>query len=217
MFYSKRNLVVLVSKDYKLKEIIRQSVYSCSSLSFCHLKSLENINLEIFPQIIFLDSASYSKPPPFECFKVLIVEPSCPKIAIQNYYKRGFDIVIDKPVSKRLVESILCKTQSRLEDKEEPVTQYHGIKINEASYSVCINDCTTYLSPLEFFILKILISKNRPVPLEEIYQNLKKEQRSKMNKDSVRVVLSRLRKKIQKSCGLNVIKNRYAQGYEIAI
>jgi DNA-binding response OmpR family regulator len=72
------------------------------------------------------------------------------------------------------------------------------------------------LTENETVILEYILNQKDYCSLDNIFIYLNK-QGINIHEDSLRVCISRLRKKILKQTGLDIIKNRYGIGYYISI
>lgn len=97
------------------------------------------------------------------------------------------------------------------------VIERKGIQLFLQTRSIRVNKCTVFLSPTEFLIFEYLVMQDRYHKEEGLLNYLQCRKNKEMTLASVTVLINRLRQKLEKGTGMEIIKNRYGLGYYVAL
>lgn len=173
---------------------------------------------------IFLLTLKQSKSDGIEVCSVLRAENPTAYIAIiseavESYVKvaaieAGADDYFETPFNKRLIIAKINAWQGRLllaQPKPEPNSEYDGLRINRASYSVFVNDKLCEVPKKEFEILSLLVTEPRRVFTREQIKRTIWDLEAEVRDRTIDVHIKKLRERI----GRRYIKTIRGVGYKL--
>lgn len=214
LYYNCQRKILILAKDKDIVQFFRvvNSSFDNASLiisaritpHICKQRYL----ICFFEEIVFNQKTFNNKVFCKDTFCVLITDIKHNKETLEKYYAYGIDLVLQKPLDKVFIRSLIYREQARL---KEGCKSYK--LLNRYDKSITINSCKIYLTKKEFAILSIIIQRRDFVSISEIRDFLDGE----ASEQAIRINIHRTRKKILKATGLNIIQNKYGYGYKLKI
>ena len=227
MSYIGRSVIVLLSKDLEIKELLRRISTSEEGYFLVVVKTLEEIFTLRNPKIIFLDEKltencskflfTIKKLKNHFAIPLVIISNEKSNCSIKEFLNKGFDYVLQKPLSRKFIEVILFKHLITLRDIPNNYIRYGNISLNLKANCAYYNGCNIFLSEIESVILHTLITTNDYVDINYLKKVVKNLVGKEITINYVRTSIYRLRIKFKNVCGLDIVKNRYSKGYCISI
>lgn len=227
MSYICRSVIVLLSKDLEVKELLRRISTTEEGYFLVVVKTLKEIFTLRNPKIIFLDEKltencskflfTIKKLKNHFAVPLVIITNEESNYNIKELLTKGFDYVLQKPLSRKFVEVILFKHLITLRDVSNNYVKYGNISLNLKANCAYYNGCNIFLSEIESVILHTLITTNDYLDINYLRKVAKNLTGKKITTSYARTSIYRLREKFKNVCGLDIIKNKYSKGYCISI
>ena len=132
-------------------------------------------------------------------------------------FKYGSDDYLAKPFFPEELEVRLNKLLNITKEEELHIHRYGDIVINYEDLSLTYNRVKVFLSNTEISILEYLLSTDKIRSSKEILRYLETKREKEININAFTVSINRLKEKLKKSLGMELIKTRYGIGYYIGI
>lgn len=221
---------LVISNSYSFSEIIRENLRHYGSIFYC--KSLEsvqeNLNTENFSAVLIdtkIEKTDISQ------YKLLLLTIFAKNLStatiifsqeitqenIVEYYKYGIqNIFFLSELSIFLVPTIK-RFLYLIPRAEDLALKDRGISVYVNYNYIIYKGCKIFLTKTEISILRYLLQRDHSCTKEELLFHLSKTTCKKISVSYLIVVISRLRKKVLKHTGINIIKNRNGFGYYISV
>lgn len=216
----------MVQDDDRLTRIIRDCFNNEYSLTFQYsVNNALNILEETHFDLVILN-AKNSTGNTLEVAKRIKTESESKLIFISTNidirikevcFEHGADDFINIPFLPR---ELFIRSKRLLRDYENNyryIIERRGIQLFLQTRSIRVNKCTVFLSPTEFLLFEYLVLQDRYHKKEGLLNLLQCRKNKDMTLASVTVLINRLRQKLEKGTGMEIIKNRYGLGYYIAL
>jgi len=126
-------------------------------------------------------------------------------------------LVIQKPIGRLTIESILIKHTTKLRDDSFKTKKYHGLVLNQEHEYAIYNGCKIFLSEMECCLISFLMQDNCLLKCSDIQKAFKNTSGRHCTPEAVRICIHRTRKKFKDAIGLNIIGNKHGVGYFLKI
>ncbi len=218
--------ILVVQEDDQLTRIIRDCFDNQYSLIFQYSinKALNALEESHFDLVILNSRNStgntleVAKRIKMESESKLIFISSNIDIRIKEVcFEHGADDFMNIPFIPRELFIRSKRLLREYENNYRYIIERRGIQLFLKTRSVRINQCTVFLSPTEFLIFEFLVLQDRYHKKEGLLNLLQCRKNKDMTLASVTVLINRLRQKLEKGTGMEVIKNRYGLGYYIGL
>ncbi|MCK9369090.1 response regulator transcription factor [Candidatus Dojkabacteria bacterium] len=133
----------------------------------------------------------------------------------EKCFKAGCDDFLSKPfLPKEMI--IRINKLVGVYDAEEKI-ECKGLLLNKSKKSLTVHNSTILLSPSEYLIVEYMLSNNEMHQTPKLATYLSAQNEKKMTHGALAVLIKRLRYKLNKGTGMEIIKNRYGKGYYLGI
>lgn len=236
MIYSSDSIVLLISKDRKVRNLFRKIVTQTGQ---CHLvinNSIDDCSKYPSTKIIFLDISRIEKSfltsflkklkSIFIAVPIFIItdkktsKPHDTQCCINFILSNTSFLIIDKPIKEITIKSILSRYTSCFRENTVDLVKYNGLILNQEKHFALYNNCKIFLTKQESTLLSILIyltKNNLKSDIKSLKRSLLNRENSDVTEDSIRICIYRIRKKFKEQIDLDIIGNRYGEGYDIKI
>jgi DNA-binding response OmpR family regulator len=149
--------------------------------------------------------------------KVLFLSKSNNIELKESCFESGADDFLTIPFYPKELTIRTKKMLDELSYRKEILNFNKGISLNIKNRSINVNECTIPLSPTEFLICEYMFNHNGYQKPEYLQTYISNRKNKELSLNSLIVLIKRLRDKIEKSTGREIIKTRYGVGYYISI
>jgi DNA-binding response OmpR family regulator len=232
MIYKTGGVVLLISKDRKLKQLFYEITKNFNNTQLVIYSNLKSTVLHRCVKVIFFDISLFESTK-VKCYLkelesnyigipifLIVQEDSHNKTfnnPIENLVNYGAHLVLPKPIKRITVRSILMKNIVSLRDRQFDFRKYHGLILNEKYQYAIYNECKIFLSQTECLLLSILMQEDCIMKCSEIMKAMGNKSGQYVSENSLRVCISRVKRKFKNSVGFSIIGNKHGVGYFITI
>jgi hypothetical protein len=234
MYYQKSSVALLISKDIGIKKFFRDVItkvetlnliidsevepttqYPCVTMIFVDIDLFKtDINMSSLNYLLRLLNQRYISVPIF-----IISDEKCWIRYKNSQRERTYipHLVIIKPLSEIIVETLFFRYSSYMHDHGFNIKKYHGLILNQKEQYAVYNDCKILLSRQESLLLSIFMEQSAPLSCSCIKKVVVNSRGEDVLESTVRARINRVRRKFKEATGLDIITNRYGQGYFLSI
>lgn len=131
-------------------------------------------------------------------------------------FENGGDDYLTIPFYPR---ELLIRTKRLLNeyDQSKDIVERKGIQLLINSRAIKVNKCLVHLSETEFILFEYLLTNDRYISNAGILNYMKSKKNKDLTNISITVLINRLKQKLNKGIGMELIKCRYGLGYYLSI
>ncbi|MCC7289856.1 response regulator [bacterium] len=149
--------------------------------------------------------------------KVFFVS-SCNDINVKELcFETGADDYVCTPFYPRELNLRIKRILNIYEIKRKKIIESRGLQLHVETKALKFHNCTVFLSPTEFLLLEYMIQHNRFYKTEGLLNYITTKKNKEMSNGALLVMIQRLREKLEKGTGMQLIKTRYGLGYYISL
>jgi DNA-binding response OmpR family regulator len=216
--------VLLVQEEKQLSDIM----YNYLSLSFCtrrisNISKIHNFLSETHFHIIILDTKNrYGNS--LEVCRYIKKNTSSKVIFISKHddidtkercFESGADDFLKKPFFPKELMIRINKLLGVYNKKEK--IECKGLTLNKTDKTLSINNNCVILSNSEYLIIEYMLTNNEIHQTNNLIKYISSEKEKEISVSALTVLIKRLRTKLNKGTGMELIKNRYGRGYYLGI
>jgi DNA-binding response OmpR family regulator len=216
-------IVILISKDFLLRKLFRTILDKYPDYTYCPISKAEEIGSIDNPKIIFIQESRIIEQKDIRRIRfklgvpIILITNSLERANIKQLFDFGVDYILEEPVKIEFIDAILFKHLKRSPYKSRSIVKYHGMVLYTDSHFLYYKDCKIFLTTTESLLMKILLTYDDPISITKIQELLFQEENRDVSIGSLRVVLHRLRNKFRMCTNMEIIGNRYREGYYIKL
>lgn len=217
--------ILVVEEDLKLRKIITSCVEDFQVISVTDIPKAFSLISNVPFELAILNTKNTQGNSIELCrrikletnAKVLFLSKSNIIELKESCFESGADDFITIPFYPKELTIRTKKILDELSYKKEILNFQKGISLNIKNKTINIDDCIVNLSPSEFLICEYMFNHNGYQKPEYLKNYIKAKKDKDLSINSLIVLVKRLRDKIEKNTGREVIKTRYGVGYYISI
>lgn len=217
--------VLIIQEDKKLSDILFNYLSTTFLVTTTNrINKAEELIFTSHFDLIVLDTKNYNGNCIDFCKKIkketkskVIFLSSCSDIKTKEIcFQNGGDDFLMKPF---IPKELVLRINSLLgEYKLNSKLEYRGIQLDKDNQILSINNCAVPLSPTEYLVVEYMLGGNNEIyKTEKLTMYLSSVKNKNISESALTVLIKRLRGKLNKGTGMELIKTRYGKGYYLGI